>query len=88
MRSNTNVLFTQRAWADYQYWAQNEPKVFKKLNQIIAITRRTPLEGIGKPEALKHDLSGFWSRRNTREHRLVYRYADEAIKIISCRYHY
>ena len=88
MSSNTNVLFTKRAWADYQYWAQNEPKVFKKLNKIIEITRRTPFEGIGKPEALKHNLSGFWSRRITREHRLVYLYDNEAIKIISCRYHY
>ena len=88
MNSSNNVLFTKRAWADYQYWAQNDLKVLNKLNHIIESTRRTPFEGIGKPEALKHDLSGFWSRRITREHRLVYLYSDQAIKIISCRYHY
>jgi len=88
MNSSNKVLFTKRAWADYQYWAQNDLKVLKKLNHIIESTRRTPYEGIGKPEALKHDLSGFWCRRITREHRLVYLYSDHAIKIISCRYHY
>ncbi|MEK9996933.1 MAG: Txe/YoeB family addiction module toxin [Cryomorphaceae bacterium] len=88
MSSSNKILFTPSAWADYQYWALNDTKVFKKLNQVLESTRRTPFEGIGKPEALKHDLSGLWSRRITREHRLVYRYHHEAIQVISCRYHY
>jgi len=84
-----NVLFSGRGWEDYLHWQQFDPKILKKINQLIQdISRNDPYEGIGKPEPLKHAFSGYWSRRITDEHRLVYRISDERIEIAQARYHY
>jgi toxin YoeB len=70
------------------WWQTNDRKVVKRINQLIADTARNGHEGMGKPEPLRHDLSGFWSRRITSEHRLVYQLAEDAVVIVACRYHY
>lgn len=84
--------FTEKAWEDYLYWQETDKKILKKINTLIKEIKRSPFEGIGKPEALKHDLSGSWSRRINQEHRLVYeikKQDKEKILIIqACRYHY
>ena len=83
-----NILFTDDAWEDYLYWQQYDKKLLKKINALIKEIGRTPFEGTGKPEPLKHELQGCWSRRIDQEHRLVYEVFDEQINIIACRYHY
>jgi toxin YoeB len=83
-----NKIFTDHAWDDYVYWQSEDKKIIKKINELIKDIERNGHSGIGKPEALKHDLSGFYSRRITDEHRLVYSIQDQKINIISCRYHY
>ncbi len=83
-----NILFTDEAWEDYLYWQKFDKKVLKKLNLIIKEIKRTPFEGVGKPEALRHQLQGYWSRRLTDEHRIVYEIIENDVKIIGCRYHY
>ncbi|MGS0742687.1 Txe/YoeB family addiction module toxin [Glaciimonas sp. GG7] len=83
-----NVLFTNTAWETYIYWQTQDKKTLKRINELIKSAQRTPFEGIGKPEALKENLSGFWSRRIDESNRLVYEVSDVAISIISCRYHY
>ncbi len=75
-------------WADYLYWQENNPKVLARVNELIRDTLRNPFSGIGKPEPLKSNLKGWWSRRITKEHRLVYRVEDEIIIIMQCRFHY
>ncbi len=82
------VVFMSPAWEDYLYWQQNDRSMLKKINTLIKESMRTPFEGTGKPEALKENLKGFWSRRINLEHRLVYRVDDDAIYILQCRYHY
>ena len=82
------ITFSLNAWQDYLSWQQQDKKMLKKINQLIKDIQRTPFEGVGKPEPLKYDLSGFWSRRIDREHRLVYQVQDNEILIYSCRYHY
>jgi toxin YoeB len=82
------IVFSERAWAGYVYWQTQDKKVLKKLNALIDETTRTPFTGTGKPEALKHELAGWWSRRITEEHRLVYRVKDGALEIAQCRFHY
>ncbi|MEW5819711.1 MAG: Txe/YoeB family addiction module toxin [Cyanobacteriota bacterium] len=82
------ILFTTQAWEDYLYWQVNDKKVLKRINSIIENIRRTPFEGLGKPEALKFGLSGYWSRRINHEHRLVYKIENELLYIAQCRYHY
>jgi toxin YoeB len=82
------VVFSEKAWAGYVYWQTQDKKVLKKLNALIEEATRTPFEGTGKPEALKHELAGWWSRRITDEHRLVYRVRDGALEIAQCRFHY
>jgi toxin YoeB len=82
------LTFSPIAWEDYLYWQQHEKRVLKRINTLIKGIQRTPNSGIGKPEALKFDLKGFWSRRIDREHRLVYRITDVSIEIVSCRFHY
>lgn len=87
------VCFTAKAWADYQHWVVQDRDVLLRLNALIEDARRSPFKGLGKPEPLKGDLSGWWSRRITGEHRLVYRVTgkpDEGqrIEIVLCRYHY
>jgi toxin YoeB len=83
-----NLTFSPNAWEDYLYWQQHDKKVLKRINHLIKDIQRTPYSGIGKPEALRFDLKGFWSRRINREHRLVYRLTDISIEIVSCRFHY
>jgi toxin YoeB len=84
------LLWSDEAWEDYVYWQQNDPKVLQSINDLIRDIRRDPFNGLGKPEPLKHSLAGWWSRRITREHRLVYRVSGrdaELLEIIQCRYH-
>jgi toxin YoeB len=83
-----NVTFSARAWAQYQEWQETDRKIVKKLNALIRECARTPFAGLGKPEPLKGDLAGWWSRRIDREHRLVYRATDNGLEIVQCRYHY
>jgi len=83
-----NIIFSNQAWEDYLYWNTTDKKIFKKINALIKICQRTPFSGIGKPEPLKHELAGAWSRRIDREHRLVYRVKNGALEIAQCRHHY
>lgn len=76
------------AWKDYRYWQSQDKKTVKRINKLIQDTQRSPFNGIGKPEALKDNLSGFWSRRIDESNRLVYAYENDHLTIISCRYHY
>lgn len=82
------LAWTGEAWSDYLYWQGQDKKTLKRINKLINETLRTPFEGIGKPEALKENLSGFWSRRIDETHRLVYAVDDKQLTIIACRYHY
>lgn len=82
------LIFADTAWEDYLYWQATDKKQLKRTNNLIKDIQRTPFEGIGKPESLKFNLSGFWSRRIDEKHRLIYAVTDEAILIASCRYHY
>lgn len=82
------LTFAENAWGDYLYWQKADKKILRRINLLIKEIRRTPFEGIGKPEALKHSLSGYWSRRITDEHRLVYKVTDDALLIAQLRYHY
>jgi toxin YoeB len=83
-----NIFFTKNAWEDYQYWQQNDHKILKRINDLIKECQRDAYSGIGKPEALKHSLAGYWSRRINSEHRMVYRLIDDSIQILQLRYHY
>ncbi|MFC4871656.1 Txe/YoeB family addiction module toxin [Negadavirga shengliensis] len=82
------LTFTENAWEDYLYWQKTDKKMVKKINELVKIIKRTPFEGIGKPEPLKYDLAGYWSRRIDQEHRLVYQISDGELVIYACRYHY
>jgi len=82
------VAFHAKAFADYAEWARQDRKLFERLTKLIVETARSPFEGTGKPEALKHELKGCWSRRIDHEHRLVYKVTDDQMMIISCKYHY
>ena len=81
------LAWTHAAWTDYVYWQSQDKKTLKRINRLIADTLRSPFEGIGKPEALKENLSGLWSRRIDETNRLVYVVDETHITIISCRYH-
>ena len=83
-----NLSWDKNAWDDYVWWFQHDSKILKKINELIKECLRDPFKGKGKPEALKADLSGYWSRRISGEHRLVYQVTDEYIHIIQCRFHY
>ncbi|MCP3715443.1 Txe/YoeB family addiction module toxin [Paraburkholderia sp. CNPSo 3281] len=83
-----NIMWTAEAWDDYVYWQGQDRKTLKRINQLIKDTQRSPFEGIGKPEPLKENLTGFWSRRIDETNRLVYEIDRTQINIISCRYHY
>ena len=83
-----DVLFTPIAFEQYNSWASDNKAIYNKLNKLIIETACSPFEGTGKPEALKHDMKGYWSRRINDEHRLVYRVEDTYIKIIACKLHY
>ena len=82
------LAWTDAAWADYVFWQGQDKKKLKRINKLIADTKRKPFEGMGKPESLKENLSGFWSRRIDETNRLVYAVDDTYVTIISCRYHY
>jgi len=84
------ITFSEIAWDDYQYWASQDKKTTKKINRLIEDIRRNPFEGIGKPEPLKHDLAGMWSRHIDDKNRIIYSINDhsEQIEIIQCRNHY
>ena len=83
-----NKLFTENGWADYTYWETEDRKTLKRINQLIADIERNGNAGIGKPEPLHGDLSGFWSRRINDKDRLVYAIDEDNIYILACRYHY
>lgn len=82
------LAWTREAWSDYIYWQGQDKKTIKRINKLILDTQRSPFEGIGKPEPLKENLAGFWSRRIDDTHRLVYAVDTKQLTIISCRYHY
>ena len=82
------IVFSERAWEDYLYWQSQDRKTLARLNHLIREVQRDPVSGIGKPEPLKHALAGYWSRRITEEHRLVYKVQDDALWIAQARYHY
>ena len=86
------LIFSDQAWDDYQHWISHDFKTLERLNELIEECRRSPFKGRGKPEPLKEDLKGWWSRRITHEDRLVYRVsgkgADQALEIAQCRFHY
>jgi toxin YoeB len=83
-----SLLFSTLAWEDYQYWLKNDKKKLERINKLIKDTQRNPFEGLGKPEPLKSNLQGFWSRRIDDEHRLIYEYDDGKLSIVSCRHYY
>jgi toxin YoeB len=87
LKNDANCIF-KNAWEEYTSWQSEDKQMLKKINELIKDIQRHPNEGIGKPEPLKYDLAGFWSRRIDREHRLVYQVIDQEILIYSCRYHY
>lgn len=82
------LSFSDDAWDDYLHWQQFDKKILKKINRLIKEIQREPFEGIGEPEPLKYNWSGYWSRRITIEHRLVYKVTDDNLMIAQCRYHY
>ncbi|WP_230656453.1 Txe/YoeB family addiction module toxin [Psychrobacter sp. I-STPA10] len=82
------LSWTDDAWEDYLYWQKHSKANLKRINTLITAIKRTPFEGIGKPEPLKHELAGYWSRRIDQEHRLVYEVQEEHIIIVQCRFHY
>lgn len=82
-----NISFTPQAWDDYQYWQKTDKRVLKRIHLLILDIQRSPHEGIGKPEAL-NNLSGYWSRRITEEHRMIYKQFDHGITFVQMRYHY
>lgn len=82
------ILFTPEGWDDYLWFQQNDKAGLKRINLLIKAIQRDPFDGLGKPEPLKHNLSGFWSRRVTAEHRLVYGVENDEVQILMCRYHY
>ena len=83
-----SIAFAPGAYSDYLDWLKTDKKVFLKITELIRESTKTPYKGRGKPEALKHEYAGFWSRRINKEHRLIYKVTPESILIIACRYHY
>ncbi len=83
-----NIVFSDASWSDYLYWQETDKRNLKRINLLIKEIKRGSFEGIGKPEPLKHQLQGCWSRRIDKEHRLVYEVTKDDIRIISCRFHY
>lgn len=81
-------MFTERAWEEYCYWQNQDRKTLKRINQLLIDIKRNEFAGIGKPEPLKNDLSGFWSRRIDEANRIVYRIVNEQIEIVQCKGHY
>lgn len=86
--SQMDIMFLDDAWQDYLYWQKIDKQALKRINQLIKDIQRNPFEGLGKPEPLRFDMSGLWSRRINQEHRLIYQIKDDYIVIVQCRYHY
>lgn len=82
------ITFSKNSWEDYISWQKEDKNILKKINQLIKEIRRTPYQGLGNPEPLKYELTGFWSRRIDREHRLVYQVFENELLIYSCKYLY
>ena len=82
------IVFSERAWDEYVHWQKTDPKVVQRINRLIQEIKRAPFEGVGKPEILRHTLSGYWSRRINEEHRIVYKVEGDALFIAQLRYHY
>lgn len=82
------LIFADEAWEDYLYWQKQDKRMAERINKLIREVQREPFSGVGKPEPLKHALSGFWSRRSTDEHRMVYRVVNDALEIVQLRFHY
>lgn len=82
------MIFADSAWEDYLYWQQQDRRMVERINQLIKETQREPFVGVGKPEPLKHALAGYWSRRITDEHRMVYKIDDGSLLLAQLRYHY
>jgi len=85
---NRELIFTEQGWEDFCYWQLQERKTVKRLIRLLNDVKRNPYEGIGKPEALKHEYQDWWICRIDDEHRLIYRLKDDAIQVASCRFHY
>lgn len=83
-----NLTFADEAWEDYLFWQEQDKKTLKRINLLIKDVKRDPFTGLGDPEPLRYNWSGYWSRRITKEHRLVYKIKGNAILIAQCRYHY
>lgn len=88
-----DIVFTKNAWDDFEYWIENDAELVKKIKELLKSIRQNPFTGIGKPEPLKYDLKGYWSRRISSEHRLVYKISgvkgvDQKCFILQCRFHY
>ncbi|MFM1964187.1 MAG: hypothetical protein RLZZ172_3032 [Bacteroidota bacterium] len=81
-------VFTELSWEDYLYWQKNDKQKLKRINELLRDISRNPYDGIGKPEPLKFNYAGFWSRRIDEEHRLIYRVVEDEIQIAKCRFHY
>jgi len=82
------LVWSENSWNDYLYWQATDKKTVKKINSLIKDIKREPFDGLGKPEPLKYEMAGSWSRRITDEHRLVYMVEPDAIYVVACRYHY
>jgi len=82
------LIFSEHAWEDYIYWQRTDKKALKRINELIKDIQKNKYQGIGKPEPLKHSLSGYWSRRITNEHRIVYKIHNDQVLIVQLRYHY
>lgn len=82
------IIFENSVFEDFNYWVANDKKLYQRIIKLIKDIDRSPFSGLGKPEPLKHELSGYWSRRIDDEHRLVYKVTDDSLLIIACRYHY
>ena len=82
------LIFADQAWEDYLYWQQQDKRIVKRINDLIEAAKRDPFAGIGKPEPLKHALAGYWSRRITEDHRMVYKPEKDALLLAQLRYHY
>lgn len=82
------LIFSEQAWEDYQYWQKHDRKLVERINTLIRDIQRDPYAGIGKPEPLRHALSGYWSRRINEEHRIVYKVQENSLLIAQLRYHY
>ena len=83
-----NLIFSEHGWEDYLYWQATDRNILNRINNLITEIQRSPYQGIGRPERLRHELRGFWSRRITLEHRIVYRIEGDAVFIVQLRFHY